>query len=85
MRSRNYCYQKIKEGVIYDKKILLIARENIIGISDDEGLKALNGYVEKVFEVTDEQVFNEVFDEEIKKLSVEHPDNHFETYDYSEI
>ena len=67
------------------KKYLLIARENIIGISDDEGLKALNGYVEKVFEITDEQVFSEVFEEEIKKLSAEHPNNHFETYDYREI
>ena len=67
------------------KKYLLIARENIIGISDDEGLKALNGYVEKVFEITDEQVFNEVLKEEIKKLSAEYPDNHFETYDYREI
>ncbi len=38
------------------KKFLLIARENIIGISDDEGLKALNGYVEKAFEITDETV-----------------------------
>ena len=51
------------------KKYLLIARENIIGISNDEGLKALNGYVEKVFEITDEQVFSEVFEKEIKKLS----------------
>lgn len=67
------------------KKYLLIARENIIGISDDEGLKAVDGYVEKLFEVTDEQIFIEVFEKEIKKLSAEYPNNHFETYDYKEI
>ncbi|MBR4766740.1 MAG: hypothetical protein IK085_08260 [Clostridia bacterium] len=67
------------------KKYLLIARENIIGISDDEGLKAVDGYAEKVFEVTDEQIFTEVFEKEIKNLIAEHPNNHFETYDYKEI
>lgn len=37
------------------KKYLLTARANIIGVSNDIGLQALNGYGEMMFEFDDNQ------------------------------
>lgn len=38
---------------IFMKKYLLTARANIIGVSNDIGLQALNGYGEMMFEFDD--------------------------------
>ena len=55
------------------RKYLLIAREKIIGITNDEGLKALNGYLERVFEVPDGQSVTDVCEATIKKIEEECP------------
>lgn len=67
------------------KKYLLIAREKIIGITDDEGLKALNGYLERVFEVPDGQSVTDVCEATIKKIEEEFPNARFVDYEYKEI
>lgn len=67
------------------KKYLLIARERIAGITDDEGLKALNGYLERVFEVSDEQSVTDVCETTIKRIETEFPKAHFVDYEYKEI
>ena len=53
------------------RKYLLIAREKIIGITNDEGLKALNGYLERVFEVPDGQIVTDVYEATIKIIEEE--------------
>ena len=55
------------------KKYRLIAREKIIGITGDEGLKALNGYLERIFEVSDGQSVTDVCEATIKKIEEEFP------------
>ncbi len=67
------------------KKYLLIAREKIIGITNDEGLKALNGYLERVFEVPDGQSVTDVCEATIKKIEEEYPNVRFVDYEYKEI
>ena len=42
------------------KKYLLTARANIIGVSNDIGLQALNGYGEMMFEFDDNQTIDEI-------------------------
>ena len=42
--------------------MLLIARKNIIGITDDEGLKALDGYKEFTSDVDDKETLIELFE-----------------------
>lgn len=53
------------------KTIKIIAREEIISPSgklhNDEGLKALNGYVEETVTVDDEKDFSDIGEEFIKK------------------
>lgn len=67
------------------KKYLLIAREKIIGITNDESLKALNGYLERVFEVPDAQSVTDVCEATVKKIEEEFPDARFVDYEYKEI
>ena len=67
------------------RKYLLIAREKIIGITNDEGLKALNGYLERIFEVSDGQSVTDVCEATIKKIEEEFPDARFVDYEYKEI
>ena len=67
------------------KRYLLIAREKIIGITNDEGLKALDGYLERVFEVPDGQSVTDVCEATIKKIEEEFPDARFADYEYKEI
>ena len=67
------------------KKYLLIARERIIGITDDEGFKALNGYLERAFEVPDGQSVTDVCEATIKKIEAEFPEAHYVDYEYKEI
>lgn len=67
------------------RKYLLIAREKIIGITNDEGLKALNGYLERVFEVPDGQSVTDVCEATIKKIEEEFPNACFVDFEYKEI
>ena len=67
------------------KKYLLIAREKIIGITNDEGLKALNGYLEKILEVSDGQSVTDVREATIKKIEEEYPNACFVDFEYKEI
>ena len=67
------------------KKYRLIAREKIIGITGDEGLKALNGYLERVFEVPDGESVTDVCEATIKKIEEEYPNTRFVDYEYKEI
>ena len=67
------------------RKYLLIAREKIIGITNNEGLKALNGYLERVFEVPDGQSVTDVCEATIKKIEKEFPNACFVDFEYKEI
>lgn len=67
------------------KIYLLIARERIAGITDDESLKTLNGYLERIFEVSDGQSVTDVCEATIKKIEEEFPNACFVGFEYEEI
>jgi len=67
------------------RRFLFIARAKIVGITDDEGLKALNGYGEMVFEIEDDRSVFDTTDSAIEQINKEYPDSRFETYDWKEI
>ena len=51
------------------KKYLLTARANIIGVSNDIGLQALNGYGEMMFELDDNQTIDEISESAINQTN----------------
>ena len=67
------------------KKYLLTARANIIGVSNDIGLQALNGYGEMMFEFDDNQTIDEISESAINQINKQYPDCHFDTYELKEI
>ena len=67
------------------KKYLLTARANIIGVSNDIGLKALNGYGEMMFEFDDNQTIDEISESAINQINKRYPDYCFDTYELKEI
>lgn len=67
------------------KKYLLTARANIIGVSNDIGLQALNGYGEMMFEFDDNQTIDEISESAKNQINKQYPDCHFDTYELKEI
>lgn len=67
------------------KKYLLTARANIIGVSNDIGLQALNGYGEMMFELDDNQTIDEISESAINQINKQYPDCRFDTYELKEI
>ena len=67
------------------KKYLLTARANIIGVSNDIGLQALNGYGEMMFELDDNQTIDEISESAINQINKRYPDYRFDAYDLKEI
>ena len=67
------------------KKYLLTARANIIGVSNDIGLKALNGYGQMMFEFDDNQTIDEISESAINQINKRYPDYRFDTYELKEI
>jgi hypothetical protein len=67
------------------KKYLLTARANIIGVSNDIGLQALNGYGEMMFEFDDNQTIDEISESAINQINKQYPDYRFDTYELKEI
>ena len=63
------------------KKYKLIAREDIMGISTDEGLKKLNGYAELYGEYSADKSYNEVTNEMIDQIKTQYPSAHFAKYE----
>lgn len=59
------------------KKYRLTAKERINGVSSVEGLRALDGYLEKTFEVSDEECLNTKIHEVIDSIHNENPDKRF--------
>lgn len=67
------------------KKYLLTARANIIGVSNDIGLQALNGYGEMMFEFDDNQTIDEISESAINQINKQYLDYRFDTYELKEI
>lgn len=66
-------------------KYRFIARENIMGINDDLGLKALDGYGEIIVNVPDDNITSDILDNAIKQLNEKYPGRHFAKYDFKKI
>ena len=67
------------------KKYLLTARANFIGVSNDIGLQALNGYGEMMFEFDDNQTIDEIRESAKNQINKQYPDCRFDTYELKEI
>ncbi len=59
----------------------LVARANIVGITSDEGLKALDGYCESEFVVADDRDLQRVFDIECQRIKDENPAKALERFE----
>ena len=67
------------------KKYRIIGREKNGGINSDEGLKALNGYGEAIYETDDDQQIEDVFEAAKIYLDQMYPNCRFATYELSEL
>lgn len=67
------------------KKYLITARADIIGVPNDIGLQALNGYGEMMLEFDDNQTIDEIYESAKKQINKRYPDYRFDTYELKEI
>ena len=67
------------------KKNILTARAHFIGVSNDIGLQALNGYGEMMFEFDNNQTIDEISEVAINQINKQYPDYRFDTYELKEI
>ena len=76
-----YYKNTISTNGVTMKKYKLIARENIVGITTDEGLKRLNGYAELYREYSDDKPYNEVANEMTDQIITQYPSAHFAQFE----